>query len=582
MRLISRAATALILVAFIAGPPVAAGLWLAQHRPPQLSLTALKQWLQQPRQPADLVIVGLLIAAGLWLLLIYYLARHVVPSQMRGWRKVTQLPLPSPAQVTAGSLAGVAALTMPAATTQAATTPTSVAAAPPPADPDTSGQPAPKSIEQPEAAGIALPGGGWIPYPIALAVTALIALTWTHRRREYQPDPHRIGTHHQDRDLRTPPPTANTIATAFADQPPTKPAAVDALVLARLPAGILHLDGPGAHSAARGLLVAAALSTAIHPADRPAVTIRPDDWKHLLPGLKPTGSLATFIHSTEPLARQQPGEGPAAPTLLALDSTTLAATHWYVNTDGTTTSSDRRLCVLDHNAAIDLLTLVQHHNNTDSQGLPVPAPAASRQHVATPQTSPLAKLILIGSCALTLDGQPVHLSRSASLQILAYLAVHPEGASRNTLISAIWPHLPPASVTQRLHTTLSDLRRRLRPTTGDPVNRLGDIYQLNPDAIDADLGEWRTTTAVAATAISHTTRSDACRRIVQLYRGEIAPGQQWPWIAPTREAARRDALDACLHLARKDPKQAITWLQRAAVIDPYNAKIQQQIAGHAI
>jgi DNA-binding SARP family transcriptional activator len=52
----------------------------------------------------------------------------------------------------------------------------------------------------------------------------------------------------------------------------------------------------------------------------------------------------------------------------------------------------------------------------------------------------------------------------------------------------VWPGLPPGTITGRLHTTLSDLRKQLHPLLGgDPITRHGDRYHLNHAVIDSDL-----------------------------------------------------------------------------------------------
>jgi hypothetical protein len=157
-------------------------------------------------------------------------------------------------------------------------------------------------------------------------------------------------------------------------------------------------------------------------------------------------------------------------TIIVLREGPVAATHrWHVTTDGTATGPDltepRRLCTLDPQATADLLTLIQRSQqpplsaNPPSTSVPGKTPAPQ----AEPATVPAARLTLLGGCHLTVDGEPVHLRRTASLQILAYLAIHPDGATRSELTRTIWRHLPPATISQRLHTTLTGLRQQLRP-----------------------------------------------------------------------------------------------------------------------
>jgi hypothetical protein len=58
---------------------------------------------------------------------------------------------------------------------------------------------------------------------------------------------------------------------------------------------------------------------------------------------------------------------------------------------------------------------------------------------------------LLGGCELTIRDQSVALRRSAGLQIMAFLALHPDGATTSDLIRAVWPGLQPSTITNRLH-----------------------------------------------------------------------------------------------------------------------------------
>ncbi|GAA4595859.1 DNA-binding winged helix-turn-helix (wHTH) protein [Actinoplanes octamycinicus] len=593
MRWMSRLATALITLAALAGPPLIAGLWLA-HRPwPPLSPTGIKAWLQQPRTLGDLLALVVLVAAVLWILTAGYLARRHLTALTARWRHLQHLPLPSPAQMTASSMAGVAALTLPTLTADHPATPTATSTTPP-VDP-ASRQQAPAPPDTTAQMGITLPGGGWLPYPTALAISATAGLLWLHRRRIYQPSPHRIGTHHTDPDLQPLPATINAITTATADSNNASDPHPGAQVTPdNLPAGPLHLHGTGAPAAARGLIVAAALTAAAGRAATSHISISRDDWTRLLPELDPTTLPGVSIHDSAagiaaPGAMQDHGKSPTGDarssqpptpvtTILLKDPTTPAA-RWQVDDDGVTTGRGitypRRLCTLDHQTAVDLLALF-HQRRTPRQPATTRPPA---QPAATASIQPTAgRLALLGECTLTLHGEPVRLRRTAGLQILAYLAVHPNGASRSELISAIWPQLAPATITQRLHTTLSDLRVQLRPTIEEPVTRHGDHYQLGSD-IGTDLRTWRATTTAITTAVTIPARTRACRQLLQMYRGELAATYTWPWINPAREAVRRDALDACLYLAEHTPAaEALDILTTATAIDPYNAAVQQRMA----
>ncbi|WP_157441524.1 AfsR/SARP family transcriptional regulator [Actinoplanes awajinensis] len=589
----TRAAATLITLTVLAGPPLAAVSWLLRHGWPTLSADAVQGWLQRSRTPVDLVNAVVLVAAILWFLGAAYALRRTVPRLALRWRRLRQLPLPTPAQMTAGSIAGIAALALPTLTAgHTGAPPTNTA--PPPADPDSIDADSPDTAVAPleEHAGIELPGGGWVPYPTAAAVTALAGLIWLHRRRTYTPTRHRIGTHLHDPDLQPLTPTVQAITAAIGKEATNDHALPTSVTNDDLPRGYLYLHGAGAPDAARGLIVTAALTSAITPGTPARLQVRHTDWQWLLPGID-TAALPGIRLIEQPRDHPQ-GPPPGTPpqqarssqtgmssdltmTTIVLDYTTTPTARWRIDPDGTTTGTGiteiRRLCTLDRRAATDLLGLIRRGPTTDDH--PTAQDPQPPARTAAP-TTPIAQLTLLGDCTLTVAGKPVKLRRTAGLQILTYLAIHPEGASRSELIAAIWPHLPPATITQRLHTTISALRSQLQQI-GDPVIRRGDHYRLNITAVSSDLQQWRATAAEARTALNETARADACKRLLEIYKGELAATYPWPWINTAREAMRRDALDACITLADSShPAEALARLQTATTIDPYNTAIQQR------
>ncbi|MFD0518961.1 AfsR/SARP family transcriptional regulator [Paractinoplanes durhamensis] len=243
--------------------------------------------------------------------------------------------------------------------------------------------------------------------------------------------------------------------------------------------------------------------------------------------------------------------GAAAVTVIRLDEDPTAAHHWYVAADGTATSRDLteplRICCLDSQATTDLLNLAQHRLPANPQPGPDPGPAVASTR---DQASTAGQLTLLGGCDLTAAGRPVHMRRTAGLQILAYLAVHPDGVTRTRLTQAIWPHLPASTISQRFHTTLADLRKQLRPLLGDdPIARHDDRYLLNTRVISADLQRWRTAEHTAIQALDPAARLDACRGLINLYGENSRPAGPGPGSSPcgNRSAAASSTPTPCWH-----------------------------------
>ncbi len=303
------------------------------------------------------------------------------------------------------------------------------------------------------------------------------------------------------------------------------------------------------------------------------------------------------------------------------------AATWHVAADGTTHPAERpgtvgpRLCVLSATAAGDLLTVLREahprrdradppaagptqppqvpaRTGSDNPGHPTapprprsPAPpvistttgvAGARPPAGPVVGEPAVWLRVLGPPAVHRAGphpQPVAVPRSAALQILIFLAVHPHGASSSQLVKAIWPGTPPRSATASLYTAVKHLRANLREATDtEVIIHTGEGYRLDPAHVDVDLWRLRTAVAEAATALDPTDRHRALRQVIAAYTGELAATAGWLWLQPHREAIRRHVIDAHTDRAAADPdpRSALALLQDAIRVDPYNEELHRQ------
>ncbi|HEX8866300.1 MAG TPA: BTAD domain-containing putative transcriptional regulator, partial [Lentzea sp.] len=172
-----------------------------------------------------------------------------------------------------------------------------------------------------------------------------------------------------------------------------------------------------------------------------------------------------------------------------------------------------------------------------------------------------------------------------SQELLVLLALHPDGATRDTLVSALWGQDLPARPTNALHTALARLRHALAAATDSAVSDIvvadNGRYQLDPTHVQCDY--WRFERAVAARRAASTdqTRINAYRDVVNNYGGPLAEAMSTEWIEPAREAIRRDAVDAVAALARAlvetDPQQTLDLLEVARAFDPHNELLYRDI-----
>ncbi|HKA24878.1 MAG TPA: tetratricopeptide repeat protein [Candidatus Eisenbacteria bacterium] len=188
------------------------------------------------------------------------------------------------------------------------------------------------------------------------------------------------------------------------------------------------------------------------------------------------------------------------------------------------------------------------------------------------------RLTLFGPPRLTIDGRPVAASvwrSQRAFQVLVYLALHPEGATREELIELFWPGRRARAARQNFHPTLSYLRSALPRAAAPPIERAGETYRLNRAyLLTCDAWEIERAFADAKQASSTEERSRALERAQALAGAPYLQGFYADW-AVELQARMRDRLEK-LHLAlgelaarRGDFDQAIDSFRRASELDEF-------------
>ncbi|MEU7140439.1 winged helix-turn-helix domain-containing protein [Nocardia sp. NPDC046473] len=168
-----------------------------------------------------------------------------------------------------------------------------------------------------------------------------------------------------------------------------------------------------------------------------------------------------------------------------------------------------------------------------------------------------------------------------SREVLALLAVHPQGLTRAQLIEALWGRRSPNRPTNTLHTTLSRLRTAIAEATGGTVDHIlaRDSARYRLDAsVSTDYADFAVAVAQRRRAGTDTERRDTCRRIVELTAaGTFAADLDADWIDPIRQAVRRDAATALGALAQslvaEDPRATLHLLETVLDVDPANEQV---------
>lgn len=373
--------------------------------------------------------------------------------------------------------------------------------------------------------------------------------------------------------------------------------------------GGLGLVGPGAPAAARALVLTAMTRT--------RVAITAEDLAALLGEAavgEPPSSLRIVSNCRELAAQEAPAVLVAhlddenrrqlEVTLAQESSRQLAGVflgQWtrgitlYIGADGTVSSASpgpgqelagTKLFHLGDDDARDLLSLFRE---AEHRPQPEAAEAALEinAHVAPTDRAPL-QLRVLGVPALfwpDADHDVTNAVQPRLRELVVFLAVHPEGTTREALVNALWPANTSDKTNNALNTALSRLRNAMAKATGGTITDIaivgGGRYRLNPDLVEVDY--WHLDRAITArrTASTGQERINAYRAVVNLYTGPLADGVESEWLEPVREAVRRDVIDAAAALAHAlrevDPEQTLELLELARAFDPHNELLYRDI-----
>jgi DNA-binding SARP family transcriptional activator len=149
--------------------------------------------------------------------------------------------------------------------------------------------------------------------------------------------------------------------------------------------------------------------------------------------------------------------------------------------------------------------------------------------------------------------------------LLAYCLVHPDGASLEQAVEAIWPDTQLGRERERFWTALGNLRSVLRKATGvtelKAIERDGVRYRVDPAVFAVDLWRFQQALATARRAQLDPAVAAALAEAGEAYGGVLLDGAPYAWVEAPREGTRRRAVDALAHLA--EPRQAAGDLEAA-------------------
>lgn len=204
--------------------------------------------------------------------------------------------------------------------------------------------------------------------------------------------------------------------------------------------------------------------------------------------------------------------------------------------------------------------------------LDIPATATAAGGRSAPETDPGAELAaaepipqspirirLLGP--FEIEGAPMP-RRASTRELIAYLALHPNGATRDQLLEALWPNSDPKRSRSRLWQSTAEARRIL----GDTFLREDDgRYRLDRNRIWIDTDE-------LSRQLDADNDSAALEHALALWRGEPLDGADYPWADPHLRQLRGTQIDLLVRagaarLEAGDARGALDAAEQGIAID---------------
>ncbi|OLT36346.1 hypothetical protein BJF79_31200 [Actinomadura sp. CNU-125] len=169
--------------------------------------------------------------------------------------------------------------------------------------------------------------------------------------------------------------------------------------------------------------------------------------------------------------------------------------------------------------------------------------------------------------------------------MLAHLALHPSGSTRDRCIDALWPDHQPDAAGALLQAAISSTRKVLRTTTGLGeamfIVRASNRYQIDSDLIDIDLEHLTHALAQARQAATDAQHLRLLQTLTTHYTGHFAEDLTHEWAQAHRTHLRRTTLDTLTdlahHIQEAHPEQALHALEHAITHDPYAEPLYRTI-----
>lgn len=165
--------------------------------------------------------------------------------------------------------------------------------------------------------------------------------------------------------------------------------------------------------------------------------------------------------------------------------------------------------------------------------------------------------------------------RAAALELIAYLALCPNGSSRDEVLEAIWPNGDPKKTRHRLYQATRDARRLLGKQA---ISNAHDYYSLNRGQIEVDVDELEQRLRELHEEQLEDRNIGRLEDALKLFSGEPLAGSDYPWAAAETQHLRLVRTELWAELAERrltvgQPQDALEASVRGIGGDPLNERL---------
>ena len=180
------------------------------------------------------------------------------------------------------------------------------------------------------------------------------------------------------------------------------------------------------------------------------------------------------------------------------------------------------------------------------------------------------EVLALGPLMIRGVGGRAPIVRAATVEFVAYLTLHREGAARDELLEALWPETDPKLSRQRLWQSVSEARRLLGPG----LRRERERYRLDRSRVLVDLDQFE-----ALVAEAERTEAAARRPLLEqafaLVRGRALAGADYRWAEGENRHLQARLVQLAEQVGRArlqadDPAAGLAAAERGLALEPFD------------